>query len=43
MTEAEALAIDPMAVRIDWLFELRWVPEAPDEVGASNPPCRKAR
>jgi hypothetical protein len=43
MTETEPLAIDPMAVRIDWLFELRWVPETPEEVGASNPQAWKAR
>jgi hypothetical protein len=26
LTEAEALTIDPLAVRIDWLAEYRWVP-----------------
>jgi hypothetical protein len=31
MTEAEALAKDPLAVRADWSFELRWVDDGPDE------------
>ena len=28
MTEAEALAIDPLAVRVEWLTVLQWVPES---------------
>jgi len=31
MTEAEALARDPLAVRIEWLTEWKWVPEATTE------------
>jgi hypothetical protein len=28
MTEAEALARDPLAVRIEWLAAWKWVPES---------------
>jgi hypothetical protein len=37
MTEAEALARDPLAVRIEWLTEWKWVPESTaEEVGSSK-------
>jgi len=30
MTEAQALAIDPQAERLDWVVEYRWVPATPE-------------
>jgi hypothetical protein len=38
LTEAEALARDPLAVRIEWLTEWKWVPEStPEDVESSKP------
>jgi len=30
MTEAQALAIDPQAERLDWIVEYRWVADPPE-------------
>jgi hypothetical protein len=31
MTEAQARAIDPQAVRLDWVVVYRWVADTPEE------------
>jgi len=41
MTEAQARAIDPLAERLDWVIEYRWVPDTSEGVDGQAAPRRR--
>ena len=41
MTKAQAKAIAPLAERLDWLVEYRWVPDTSEGVNGQAAPRRR--